>query len=77
MDTLRQIPQLLSECFADEGGNVELRMERNDGVILSVLNLATNTKIKSETSIIYRGIEPVGEDGWRMKLEIKTVATTI
>lgn len=52
-------------------------MERNDGVILSVLNLATNTKIKSETSIIYRGIEPVGEDGWRMKLEIKTVATTI
>lgn len=77
VDTLRQIPQLLSECFADEGGNVELRWERNDGVIQSVLNFATNTKIKSETSIIYRGVEPVGEDGWRMKLEIKTVATTM
>lgn len=77
VDTLRQIPQLLSECFADEGGNVELRWEMNDGVIQSVLNFATNTKIKSETSIIYRGVEPVGEDGWRMKLEIKTIATTI
>ena len=77
VDTLRQIPQLLSECVADECGNVELRWERNDGVMQSVLNLATNTKIKSETSIIYRGVEPVGEDGWRMKLEVKTVATTI
>lgn len=76
VDTLRQIPQLLSEFFANEGEGVELRWEEED-VTLSVLNLAINTKTKSKTSIIYRGIEPVGEDGWRMKLEIQTVATTI